>query len=78
MTALAAPAITSRYVPAASGGADRAIRVSGWSHGLVGAVVAAWPAVSLVGSYELSRMDHPDRSNRRAGPWASWRNRPPR
>jgi Protein of unknown function (DUF2637) len=23
-----------------------------WSHGLVGAVVAAWPAVSLVGSYE--------------------------
>ena len=26
----------------------------GWSHGLVGAVVAAWPTVSLVGSYELS------------------------
>jgi hypothetical protein len=26
----------------------------GWSHGRVGAVVAAWPAVSLVGSYELS------------------------
>jgi len=25
----------------------------GWSHGLVGAVVAAWPAASLVGSYEL-------------------------
>jgi hypothetical protein len=25
----------------------------GWSRGLVGAVVAAWPAVSLVGSYEL-------------------------
>jgi uncharacterized protein DUF2637 len=25
----------------------------GWSHGTVGAVVAAWPAVSLVGSYEL-------------------------
>ena len=24
----------------------------GWSHGPVGAVVAAWPAVSLVGSYE--------------------------
>jgi hypothetical protein len=24
-----------------------------WSHGLVGAVIAAWPAVSLVGSYEL-------------------------
>ena len=26
----------------------------GWSHGLAGAVVAAWPAVSLAGSYELS------------------------
>ena len=26
----------------------------GWSHGPLGAVVAAWPAVSLVGSYELS------------------------
>jgi hypothetical protein len=25
----------------------------GWSHGPVGAVVAAWPAVSLVGLYEL-------------------------
>jgi hypothetical protein len=25
----------------------------GWSHGPVGAVVAAWPAPSLVGSYEL-------------------------
>jgi hypothetical protein len=25
----------------------------GWSHGPVGAVVAAWPAVSLVGCYEL-------------------------
>ena len=25
----------------------------GWSHGLVGAAVAAWPAVSLAGSYEL-------------------------
>jgi hypothetical protein len=137
VTALAAQAVTSRYLPAVSGGVDRAIRVStaavvlavagiaayisywhayavvreygetgvtaqlepatidglvyassmvilyaarhrlpvprqarwmlalgilaslavnvaqGWSHGLVGAVVAAWPAVSLVGSYEL-------------------------
>ena len=26
--------------------------VQGWSHGLVGAMVAAWPAVSLVGSYD--------------------------
>jgi Protein of unknown function (DUF2637) len=25
----------------------------GWSHGVVGAVVAAWPAVALIGSYEL-------------------------
>ena len=25
----------------------------GWSRGFVGAVVAAWPAVSLVGSYEM-------------------------
>ena len=25
----------------------------GWSHGPIGAVVAAWPAISLVGSYEL-------------------------
>jgi hypothetical protein len=25
----------------------------GWSHSVIGAVVAAWPAVSLVGSYEL-------------------------
>jgi hypothetical protein len=25
----------------------------GWAHGPVGAMVAAWPAVSLVGSYEL-------------------------
>ena len=31
----------------------------GWSHGLVGAVVAAWPAVSLVGSYELPGLAHP-------------------
>ena len=31
----------------------------GWSHGPVGAVVAAWPAVSLVGSYELSGLAHP-------------------
>ena len=139
MTALAAPAIASRYLPAVSGGVDRAIRVStaavvlavagiaayisywhayavvreygetgvtarlepatidglvyassmvilyaarhrlpvpklarwmlalgilaslavnvaqGWSHGLVGAVVAAWPAVSLVGRMSCSR-----------------------
>ena len=44
----------------------------GWSHGPVGAVIAAWPAVSLVGSYELSAgVDHPYRSGRRTGPRAS-------
>jgi len=31
----------------------------GWSHGPVGAVVAAWPAVSLVGSYELLGLADP-------------------
>ena len=34
----------------------------GWSHGPVGAAVAAWPAASLVGSYELShRVDEVSR-----------------
>ena len=34
--------------------ASLAVNVAqGWSHGPVGAVIAAWPAVSLVGSYEL-------------------------
>ncbi len=34
--------------------ASLAVNVAqGWSHGLIGAVVAAWPAVSLVGSYKL-------------------------
>jgi hypothetical protein len=34
--------------------ASLAVNVAqGWSHGAVGAVVAAWPAVALVGSYEL-------------------------
>jgi hypothetical protein len=32
----------------------------GWSHGPVGAVVAAWPAISLVGSCELSDLADPD------------------
>ena len=37
----------------------------GWSHGPVGAAVAAWPAVSLVGSYELLvwLIRRPGRSN---------------
>jgi hypothetical protein len=44
----------------------------GWSHGPVGAVIAAWPAVSLVGSYERTAgLDHPYRSSRRTGPRAS-------
>ena len=30
----------------------------GWSYGPLGAVVAAWPPVSLVGSYELSGLAH--------------------
>ena len=34
--------------------ASLAVNVAqGWSHGLVGAVAAAWPAVALVGSYEM-------------------------
>jgi uncharacterized protein DUF2637 len=43
----------------------------GWSHGPVGAVIAAWPAVSLVGSYELLVWIHQDRSLRRPGPRTS-------
>jgi hypothetical protein len=31
----------------------------GLGRGLAGAAVAAWPAVALVGSYELSHDDHP-------------------
>jgi Protein of unknown function (DUF2637) len=43
----------------------------GWSHGPVGAVIAAWPAVSLVGRERAAGLDHPDRSRGRAGPRAS-------
>jgi hypothetical protein len=42
----------------------------GWSHGPAGAVVAAWPAVGLVGSYELSGLAYPhvrDGSTRAVG-----------
>ena len=52
----------------------------GWSHGPVGAVVAAWPAVSLVGSYELSpgalrlshdvALDAPTEGFCNTSPWA--------
>jgi Protein of unknown function (DUF2637) len=42
----------------------------GWSHGLVGAVVAAWPAVSLVGSYELLVWLIRTSGAAEPGPWA--------
>ena len=49
--------------------ASLAVNVAqGWSHGLVGAAAAAWPAVELVGSYELARLDDPDHGRRRTGP----------
>jgi len=35
---------------------DAANVAHGLGHGLIGAVVAAWPAVALVGSYELLMM----------------------
>ncbi len=44
----------ARWMLAFGIAASLAVNVAqGWSHGLVGAVVAAWPAVALVGSYEL-------------------------
>ena len=43
----------------------------GWSHGPVGAVIAAWPAVSLVGSYELLVWIIRTSSRERLGPRAS-------
>ncbi len=44
----------ARWLPGLGIAATLAANMAqGWSHGLVGAVVAAWPAVSLVGSYEL-------------------------
>ena len=42
----------------------------GWSHGPVGAVVAAWPAVSLVGSYELLVWLIRTSGAAERGPWA--------
>ena len=49
----------------------------GWSHGPVGAVVAAWPAVSLVGSYELLvwLIRTSGHSRTRAAGWAPLRRR---
>jgi hypothetical protein len=44
----------ARWMLALGIAASLAVNVAqGWSHGLTSAVVAAWPAVSLVGSYEL-------------------------
>jgi hypothetical protein len=43
-----------RWMLALGIAASLAVNVAqGWSHGLVGAAAAAWPAVVLVGSYEL-------------------------
>src|SRR6516162_1385997 len=44
----------ARWMLALGIAASLAVNVAqGWSHGLAGAVIAAWPAVALVGSYEL-------------------------
>jgi hypothetical protein len=44
----------ARWMLALGIAASLAVNVAqGWSHGLVGALVAAWPAASLIGSYEL-------------------------
>jgi len=44
----------ARWLPGLGIAATLAANMAqGWSHGPVGAVVAAWPAVSLAGSYEL-------------------------
>jgi hypothetical protein len=44
----------ARWMLALGIAASLAVNVAqGWSHGMVGAVVAAWPAVALIGSYEL-------------------------
>ena len=55
MTALAAPAVTSRYLPAVSGGVDRAIRVSTAAVVLAVAGIAAyisyWHAYAVVREY---------------------------
>jgi len=49
----------------------------GWSHGPAGGVVAAWPAVSLVGSYEFPGLAHPHvrDSRTQADGRAPWRRR---
>jgi hypothetical protein len=44
----------ARWMLALGIAASLAVNVAqGWSHGLVGAAAAAWPAVALVGSYEM-------------------------
>ena len=44
----------ARWMLALGIAASLAVNVAqGWSHGLVGAAAAAWPAIALVGSYEM-------------------------
>jgi hypothetical protein len=47
----------ARWMLALGIAASLAVNVAqGWSHGLVGAAAAAWPAVALVGSYEVNQL----------------------
>ena len=62
MTALAAPAITSRYLPAVNGGVDRAIRVS------TAAVVLAVAGIAAYISYWHQRRRPRVRRDRRDRP----------
>lgn len=56
------PALT-RWLPGLGVAATLAANVAhGLGYGPVGAAVAAWPAVALVGSYELAPGDDPRRS----------------
>ena len=64
---LPAPALARWLLGLGSAATLTANMAPGWSHGPIGAAVAAWPAVSLVGSYELllwlirtQRTVHPD------------------
>ncbi len=50
---LAVPALARWLLPLGIVATLAANMAHGWSHGPVGAAVAAWPAASLVGSYEL-------------------------
>jgi hypothetical protein len=56
---VAAPSLARWLLGAGIAATLTANMAQGWAHGPVGAVVAAWPAVSLVGSYELSGLAYP-------------------